>query len=461
MTEFKPLQTCYIPSKGCPRIWQQICDREIQMAKKSLRDKGYRLYARSDSKNWYASYRLPGGERTQESLKTSNHSIAEELAQERYADIKFRKNHGLARSTVTFAKAADAWLHELNKQVNAGARKKRTVIDYAPTIERYLKPYFAGRAIDGISATDIGQYRIWRREYWVTGPGSTIMTIKYQRGDAELERPVNAKYRRAPSPRTVNGENVVLRGIFKHAVTQGWMVMAEVPKVDQAKQTRRDSRERAYPAFEIAEYHKLKRFMALWVTDNSISEAERWRRQAVQDFILILLNSGLREHELFKKDERTGRWRGLRWCDVTRFTSDGNVETVQLHVDGKTGKRPVVCQRPVRVILDRRKTFRCPDHTDTDFVMAFPDGTLQSGFDSGVRRLLKAAGLLIDPQTGRNRGIYSARHSYATWRLQAGTGAALVARNMGTSIEMIDSNYYHHHSLATADSLINGNKTGF
>ena len=59
--------------------------------------------------------------------------------------------------------------------------------DYAPTIERYLKPYFAGKTIDSITATDICKYRIWRREYWVTGPGSTINTIEYQRGGPQLE----------------------------------------------------------------------------------------------------------------------------------------------------------------------------------------------------------------------------------------------------------------------------------
>jgi hypothetical protein len=106
--------------------------------------------------------------------------------------------------------------------------------------------------------------------------------------------------------------------------------------------------------------------------------------------------------------------------------------------------------------LDRRRTLRCPDHKDTDFVMALPDGSLPSRYDSGVRRLLKSAGLLIDPKTGRNRGIYSARHSYATWRLQAGASSAIVADNMGTSLRMLEQHYYHHQSRVTADSLMKG-----
>ena len=88
--------------------------------------------------------------------------------------------------------------------------------------------------------------------------------------------------------------------------------------------------------------------------------------------------------------------------------------------------------------------------------MALPDGSLPSSYDAGLRKLLKSVGLVRDPKTGRNRGIYSARHSYATWRLQDGVSAAIVAHNMGTSIEMLNKNYYHHQSRVTADSLMKG-----
>jgi len=426
------------------------------MATVKLRDGEVTLYTRADTKNWQVGFRLPGGGRKQESLGTRNKAVAKERALERHDDLRARHKFGLTQNTVSFAEAADAWLHDLRKEVVAKGRKQRNVDDYAPTIDRYLKPYFAGKNIDSITTADIAKYRIWRRDYWITGAGASVTSITYVRDGDRVTRPVSARHRRAPAPRTVNGQNVVLRGIFQHAVTQGWMLAAQIPKVDHAKQTKSDSRERAYRHFDREEYFTLKRFMTLWVAANKISEKERWRREAVQDYILILLNSGLRESELFKKDKRAGKWRGIRWCDVARFRSRGNVETVELQVEGKTGSRPVVCQRPVRVILDRRRTLRCPDHKDTDFVMALPDGTLPSRYNSGVKRLLKSAGLLIDPTTGRSRGIYSARHSYATWRLQAGASSAIVAENMGTSEKMLEHHYYHHQSRVTADSLMNG-----
>ena len=426
------------------------------MATVKLRDGAITLYTRGDSANWYAGYKLQGGGRLQETLKTKNKAEAKERAQERYDDLKWRAKHGLPANTVTFSEAADAWITELESQVAGGSRKPRSVIDYKPAIERYLKPYFIDRAVDGIKAMDISKYRVWRRDYWIKGPGSSIKEITYIRGGIKTKRTLTKKDRKAPAPRTYNGENVIMRGIFQHAVSQGWLLEHQIPKIDNAKQKKSDSRARAYPHFELREYYGLKRFMSLWVTSNDLTEAERWRREAIQDFLLILLNTGLREHELFKKDERTGERRGLRWSDISPFTSAKGVDLVELHVTGKTGIRSVIGQRPVRVVLERRRKLRCPKHIDSDFVLALPDGQMPNGYDSGVKRLLEAAGLRIDPKTKRNRGIYSCRHSYATWRLQAGRNLIEVANNMGTSPAMIEQSYYHYRPRTIADSLTEG-----
>ena len=98
MSEFKPVTNCYTPQKGCPRIWQQICGREIQMATVRLRDGEVTLYTRGDSKNWYAGFRLARGGRLQESLKTRNKAMAKERALERHDDQIKRTNFCISRS---------------------------------------------------------------------------------------------------------------------------------------------------------------------------------------------------------------------------------------------------------------------------------------------------------------------------------------------------------------------------
>jgi hypothetical protein len=88
-----------------------------------LRDGAITLYTRGDSANWYAGYKLQGGGRLQETLKTQNKAEAKERALERYEDLKWRAKHGLPANTVTFSEAANAWLLELESQVIAGSRK--------------------------------------------------------------------------------------------------------------------------------------------------------------------------------------------------------------------------------------------------------------------------------------------------------------------------------------------------
>lgn len=193
-----------------------------------LRDGDITLYTRGDSTNWYAGYRLPDGGRLQKSLRTANKAEAREWALARYDDLKWREKLGLTQDTVSFAQAADAWLEALEAEVQAGTRRLRTVLDYRPVVERYLKPFFGDKAVDCVALNDIAKYRVWRRDYWAKGPGSLLTQIQYQRGGKTVRRTLTAKNRKAPSPQTINSENVVLHGIFGHAVTQGWLTESQV-----------------------------------------------------------------------------------------------------------------------------------------------------------------------------------------------------------------------------------------
>lgn len=416
-----------------------------------LRDGDVTLYHRPDSKNWQVEIRLPDGGRHTGSLRTANEKVAKDKAIEMYEDIYFRHKHGLTAVVVLFKDAADAWLKELRAEVRAGSRNERTVIDYEPVVERYLKPYFGNKPIDTIKASDIAQYRSWRRDYWVSGPGSKELEYDYERSGRVIKRKMAHKAK-APSPQTINGENVPLRGILKFACSREWMKAGSIPEVANVKLTRRDARERAYPHFQHHEYLQLRRFMTPWVKDERIGERERWRREAIQDFLLIMFNSGLREHELFKRDEKTKVMRGLRWKDVDFFVSKGGTEMVELYVEGKTGSRHMVPLRTVRYVLERRK-LRCPNAGPDDYVMALPDGSMFNTFDSGVAGVLALAGVRKDPKTGRNRGIYSCRHSYATRQIQDERNAQEIAENMGTSTAMLSRSYFHFNARDAADRL--------
>jgi integrase len=74
-------------------------------------------------------------------------------------------------------------------------------------------------------------------------------------------------------------------------------------------------------------------------------------------------------------------------------------------------------------------------------VFALADGTQPYGLAGTFARLLQAAGLSKDPQTGQARTLYSLRHTYATTELLSGTDIHTLARQMGTSVHMLERHY--------------------
>jgi integrase len=57
---------------------------------------------------------------------------------------------------------------------------------------------------------------------------------------------------------------------------------------------------------------------------------------------------------------------------------------------------------------------------------------------------------------GEKRTIYSLRHTYATFRLQEGVHQFVLAKNMGTSVAMLEKHYGHTSNVASAAELTKG-----
>ena len=78
-------------------------------------------------------------------------------------------------------------------------------------------------------------------------------------------------------------------------------------------------------------------------------------------------------------------------------------------------------------------------------VFVLPNGTQTENLRGTFRNFLKEYNLLKDPRTNQNRTLYSLRHSYATFMLSSnkGTDIHLLAKQMGTSTQMIEKHYSH------------------
>ena len=64
--------------------------------------------------------------------------------------------------------------------------------------------------------------------------------------------------------------------------------------------------------------------------------------------------------------------------------------------------------------------------------------------------LLTDAGLLTS-STGKRRSVYCFRHTYATFRLMEGVDIYFLAKQMGTSVQMIETHYGHINPVKHAE----------
>lgn len=159
-----------------------------------------------------------------------------------------------------------------------------------------------------------------------------------------------------------------------------------------------------------------------------------WRDRFVsQQVFFILANTGMRVGEL----------RGLRWGDLRTVKTDKASHLVA-YVRGKTGKREVVFQQGadsyVKRLFDLRKGELNQDPTATEFVVCHKDGTAIGTMMRSFRSLLDHAGIPAE-RDGGTRTVYSLRHFYATQRLSHDTSPFLLAKQMGTSVEMLEKFY--------------------
>ncbi len=75
-------------------------------------------------------------------------------------------------------------------------------------------------------------------------------------------------------------------------------------------------------------------------------------------------------------------------------------------------------------------------------------------FQKLFQKFLTDHDLLIDPITGKKRVFYSLRHTYATLRLvHDNISIHTLAKQMGTSVTMIEKHYSHLDAVKAVDQL--------
>lgn len=246
------------------------------------------------------------------------------------------------------------------------------------------------------------------------------------------------------SPNTIKRIYGDLRHFLTWCMDQGHIdALPKFPKVT-GKASRR-------PHFDAKDWKKLTRHLQEFVKIEN--RAVRRDRMMLRDYVLILANTGI----------RVGEARILKWRDVSEVSGADGEASIVLMVDGKTGKRDVVARSAeVKKYFQRIRDLRIEEMTtpetpkpklDPDsLIFCHKDGSEIGSFKKSFAALLKAAKVETDSH-GDIRTIYSLRHTYATFRLHHGVNQYMLARNMGTSVTMLEQYYGHTSNVLSAGEL--------
>ncbi len=383
------------------------------------------LYKRPDSQRWQARFKLKDLKWHRVATKHVNLQYAAQVACEAYDRARFLFGEKIPISSKRFDVAARHAIEELQAQIASG-NGKSVYNDYITAIKKYLIPYFGNYNINSIGYDELKQFSTWR--------------IK--------------QMKRSPVQSTVTTHNSALNRVWDYAVQKGWIAQSQVPKMKNngAKGTARE-------AFSLSEYKSLTSYMPHWV-DKGHTEKSKMMRRLLRDYVLFLANTGIRHGT---------EAMGLRWRDIEWITKDGQ-RYLQLTVNGKVGKRQAIARHNTEDYLKRLQSRRSHIANLTfdqllqrklnEKVFVLEDGTETDSLAGTFRGLMKDSGLDKDRETKEKRSLYSLRHTYAHLSiLRERMDVYTLAKQMGTSVQMIEQHYGHLHPAQKAD-VIAGVKMG-
>jgi integrase len=401
------------------------------------------VYRRERSQVWQCRFKVDGNWQ-RASTKHSDLKKAKVRAHELRMEAEIRKRSNLPVITRKFRDVARLAVERLEHEITIG-KGKRSYTDYIRVINDYLVPILGKKA---------------------------ITNIDYQALD-ELNEKRTAMMEKVPTQSTMLTHNAALNRVFDEAVIRGFLTEANKPKLEA---TGKKSERRA--AFDMNELRAVLANFDGWIEAARTAQSKEMRT-LLRDYVDVLIDTGARPgDELLNLQWRQIKFRMKPTTTATSVfvESEGEVEEMQLSnlnrsvelvVSGKTGTRTIVAMnRTVKAlerialrnydiddsIVDPFKQLTVP--TNKDYVFRTRDKQPPTSWQKMFESYLKEHNLLIDPITGNKRVFYSLRHTYATLALTNDkVPIHTLAKQMGTSVLMIEKHYSHLKVVQAIDQL--------
>jgi integrase len=385
---------------------------------KTFKDGAIYLYRRAEYKKptWYIRLKIPGAKGyVWKSSGSTDEYVAYKVAEDLYNQSLVKVLSGAKLNSKRISDALTAYIAQHERE------QQRLSIHYKILFAKRLIPIFKSRTFDELDTALVSEV---------------------------LDKLDQNSKRKALSPNTIKRLLADLRHFLNWAIEQGYIdTLPKFPKI-------RDDQNRR-PHFDGKDWGTLTHYMRTFI--RKAHGSVRRDRVLLVNYVLILANTGI----------RVGEARSLKWRDIRSIATPDGINTVALVVTGKTGMREVVARTSdvkkwFNNILNERKNDLGDENSDLSNARAVPpdtyifcgrDGIPIGSFKKSFSSLLRDAGVEFDT-FGNKRTLYSLRHTYATFRLHEGVNQYILARNMGTSVAMLEQFYGHTSNIISADELM-------
>ena len=385
------------------------------------------------------------------------------FADTQFQKLKTRSMMGISIAAISYAqvyKQAKPYYEDRSK---AGVLDPVRLHRFKAVNESVCIPYFddvLNKDFAEINSIDIEEWVVWRK-----GKGQR------QRGWHNRSNLAQFHPDRKVSNGTINMELQMIRMVYDYAEKSELSLPAQRPKIESLKNSVRDNRR---PHFTWSEWNKITNYLTNRYVDDmpphmaktNLAPMYAFYRRSNQYFWQLLFMTMCRVGEL-----KTLRWGNIEERNL-KDPEHGKIKRILLTVDGKTGKRQLVAQPYAKKLLDDWRKV-CEEYnvaTDrTDLVFKHPDSTNQGALKAGeiiettnvaFKRVLKKLDLSTDAD-GKQRTVYSIRHTAITQALRRNVPLQGISHNAGVSIETLTRAYDHTESTDYIMQLTQNDYTDF
>lgn len=375
------------------------------------------VYKQDNSKRWYARFVI-NGKWLSKATKETDKDKAIIKATQISAQYEYAALNNIPIQSRRFKHVAKLAIERMEDELEEGSGKS-IYWDYILVLNKYHVPYFNNTYISSVDYKALADFSKWRAgEAGKQHKSSTLLT-----------------------------HNAAMNRVFDEAEIRGWVTASQRPTLTTKGGLRAESKG-AFTKDEI----KGIICNTFWFA-NARKKISHQIKELLYDYIVVAIHTGMRPGTEMEH---------LAWQDIKKTKLEGKSYYVISVRKGKTTNytrtRAVVGSNEVKLALDRLKQRNKPEKS-TDSVFVLPNGKATKELSRTFSRYLREHDLDTCPDGDRT--LYSLRHSYITWQLEAGVEPAIVSSQCGTSIEMLSRFYSHVKSPAHAEKLAGNTDLSF